>query len=294
MKYILGPIKLSFLVLGPVCMFLGLAVAVWTNGSVNAWYTVLAFVGGICAHISVNALNEYSDIKSGLDLRTTRTPFSGGSGALAEDPTKAPYALWTGLISAMITAAIGIFFAAVYGWIILLIGIVGLFVIFIYTNYLNKNPFLCLVSPGFGFGTLMVLGTFYVLTGTITWTAVLASFIPFWLVNDLLLLNQFPDAEADKTVGRRHLPIVYGKKVSAIVFSIFYALAFIFIVMGVILHLTPAWTMLALAALILAIPTAKNVLANAENLPALLPSLAKNVMINLITPVLMGIGFLIK
>lgn len=293
MKYILGPMKLSFLVLGPVCMFLGLSAAIWINSSVNAWYAFLAFIGGICAHISVNALNEYSDIKSGLDLRTTRTPFSGGSGVLAEDPSKAPYALWTGLVSAFITAAIGIFFTSVYGWIILLIGIIGLVVIFIYTNWLNKNPYLCLISPGFGFGTLMVLGTFFVLTGTLNRAAVLASFVPFFLVNNLLLLNQFPDAEADKTVGRRHLPIIFGKKISAVVFAIFYALVYLTIILGVVFHLTPVWTLLALATLLLAIPTAKNALQNAENLPDLLPSLGQNVLINLITPVLMGIGFLL-
>ena len=33
-------------------------------------------------HVAVNALNEASDMTTGIDLRTTRTPFSGGSGTL--------------------------------------------------------------------------------------------------------------------------------------------------------------------------------------------------------------------
>jgi len=36
--------------------------------------------------------------------------------------------------------------------------------------------------------------------------------VPGLLVSDLLLLNQFPDVEADRTVGRKHLPILLGRK----------------------------------------------------------------------------------
>ncbi len=42
---------------------------------------MLALLGAFLAHISVNTLNEYFDFKSGLDLETIKTPFSGGSGA---------------------------------------------------------------------------------------------------------------------------------------------------------------------------------------------------------------------
>jgi len=38
------------------------------------------------------------------------------------------------------------------------------------------------------------------------------SLIPFLLVSDLLLLNRYPDVEADKEVGRNHLPITIGIK----------------------------------------------------------------------------------
>ena len=51
------------------------------------------------AHTSVNALNEYQDFKSGLDLITVKTPFSGGTKSLPENPQKAHLALITGLVS---------------------------------------------------------------------------------------------------------------------------------------------------------------------------------------------------
>ncbi len=293
MKYVIGTMRPNFLLLAVACVFLAMAAAIWTHGEINAWHVVLAFIGGLAAHASVNAINEYQDVKSGLDYRTNRTPFSGGSGTLIQDESKAPIVLWTTIVTALIAVAIGVYFAIVVGWMIVLIGVAGLLVIFTYTRWLNRQPLLCLLSPGFGFGTLMVLGAYYVLTGTITWTAVVASFVPFFLVSNLLLLNQFPDIEADKTVSRKHYPILIGKKASAVIYICFLAATYLTIVLGVLFSLTPAWTLLGLLTLISAIPTSRAVLKNAEDIPALIPSLIQNVLLNLVTPVLMGIGFLI-
>jgi len=293
MKYVISTMRPRFLILALACVFLGTAAAIWTVGAVNPWHVVLAFIGGLAAHGCVNAINDYTDIRSGLDFRTNRTPFSGGSGTFVAQPGKIHLALWTTIVTAVITAAIGIYFAVTVGWPILLIGVIDLLVIFTYTKWLNRQAFLCLVSPGFGFGTLMVLGTFFVLTGRITWAAVIASFIPFFLVSNLLLLNQFPDVEADMTVSRKHYPILIGRQTSAIIYVCFLAATYIVIILGVILKLTPAWTLLGLLSAIIAFPTARNVLRNAEDLPALLPSLVQNVLLNLVTPVLMGVGFLI-
>jgi len=98
-KILLGPMRIPFLILTPSCVLLGLGSAVWTCGNVNIFYLFLVFIGALSAHISVNALNEYFDFKSGLDFKTKRTPFSGGSGALPERPEKA----YTGLITGLTT-----------------------------------------------------------------------------------------------------------------------------------------------------------------------------------------------
>ena len=293
MKHIFNTIRPSFLILAIACVFLGTTAAIWTAGSVNAWHVVLAFIGGLASHACVNALNEYTDNKSGLDSRTSRTPFSGGSGTFLASPDQVYIALWVTIITALIVTAIGVYFTFVIGWQIALIGGIGLLIIFTYTRWLNQQPFFCLIAPGLGFGTLMVLGTFFVLTSKVTWAAVIISFIPFFLVSNLLLLNQFPDVEADKSVGRRHYPILIGRKASARIYSAFLIATYIFIILGVILRVTPVWTLLGLLSIIIAIPNIKAVLKNAEDVAHLLPSLGQNVLLNLLTPVLVGIGFLI-
>ena len=227
-KVLLGPARAPFLTLPPVIVLLGLGTALWeTGGHVNWGYFLLALIGALAAHISVNALNEYVDFKTGLDELTQRTPFSGGSGTLQAQPHLAKQALYLGLVSALVVILIGVFFWLKWGWGILPLGILGLVVIVAYTPWLTHSPLACLIAPGLGFGLLMVMGTHYVLTGHYSATAFWASLIPFFLVSDLLLLNQFPDVEADKQVGRRHYPMVIGREKSAQLYGLQLLLAYL-------------------------------------------------------------------
>lgn len=293
LKTLLGPMRMPFLLLALACVFLGFGGAMWQAGSVNFLYSLLALVGGVAAHISVNALNEYFDFTSGLDLRTTRTPFSGGSGTLPANPEASRQALITGLVTAGITAAIGIYFITVWGLGILPLGLLGLVIIFTYTTWLNRLPLLCLVAPGLGFGTLMVMGTVFVLDGRYSWTAFFASLVPFFLVSNLLLLNQFPDVEADRSIGRRHYPILLGRRKSALIYGAFLAATYLSIIVGVVLGYLPIWTLLGLGTLVLALPAARSAYRNADDIGQLIPAMGQNVLINLLTPALMGIGFLL-
>jgi 1,4-dihydroxy-2-naphthoate octaprenyltransferase len=294
MKYVIGVMRPRFLLLAVACVFLGLSAAVWEGYRIGFWHAFLCFAGGVLAHGSVNAFNEYEDIKSGLDFRTTRTPFSGGSGTLVPVPYKLPVALWTGIVTAAVCIAIGIYFFAVYGWPILAIGILGLFIIVIYTPWLNKIPLLCLIAPGLGFGTLMVNGTYFALTGAFSWTALLVSFVPFFLVCNLLLLNQFPDVDADRTVGRKHLPVLIGRKASAQIFALFIAATYLTIILGILIKLIPLWSLAGLASIVFAVPAACAALRDPDNLAKLGPAMGQNVLLNLTTPVLVGIGLLIR
>ena len=163
------------------------------------------------SHISVNTFNEYFDFQSGLDLKTEKTPFSGGSGALPDNPEMANVVLTVSLVSLLLTIFIGIYLIMQRGTLILPIGFVGVVLIMTYTQWLNRFPFLCLIAPGLGFGVLMVVGTHVILTGEHSPLSWLVSLIPFFLINNLLLLNQYPDIKADASVGRNTFPIEIGR-----------------------------------------------------------------------------------
>ena len=293
MQSILGPMRPPFLILTPACVVLGTGAAFWSTHQFNLGYFLIVLIGAVCAHISVNALNEYFDFRSGLDMRTARTPFSGGSGTLPAQPSAANSALVTGLVTLGITALVGVFFLVVRGWWILPLGLLGLVVIYTYTVWLLRNPLASLVAPGLGFGILMVMGTYFALTGAYSWTAFVASLTPFFLVSNLLLLNQFPDVEADTAVHRRHFPILIGRRKSSLIYIGFLAGAYLAIVVGVLLGVLPVWALLGLLTLVLAIPAGRTAYQSADDIPHLIPAMGQNVMINILTPLLEGIGLVI-
>lgn len=285
--------RLPFVILTPACVLLGLGTAVWSSNAINSFHFILALLGAVSAHISVNAFNEYFDFRSGLDAMTRKTPFSGGSGALQERPELARWALGVALSAFLITSIIGIYFLIVRGISLLPLGIAGLIVIAAYTTHLVRNPILCLIAPGLGFGTFMVMGTHFVLTGEYSLTAFIASLVPFFLVSNLLLLNQFPDVEADRSVGRKHFPVVIGRRASSIIYGIFILMPFVAITLSVNFSCLPHATLMGLLALIVAIPAAIGAYRHADETGKLIPYMGLNVLTNLLTPVLVSIGLLV-
>ncbi len=293
LKYILGIIRLPFLVLAPACVLVGIGTAHWQTGLINWLHTVLVLLGGVSAHICVNAFNEYFDFKSGLDRTTQPTPFSGGSGTLPSHPELESLALLVSILSLTITSFIGVYFIWVQGWQLLPVGILGVVLLVTYTIWWVKNPVLSLIAPGLGFGVLMVMGTHFALTGGYGWTPFIASLVPTFLVSDLLLLNQFPDVEADQAVGRKHYPILIGRKASSVVYGSFLLLANLAVIIGVLLGQLPVTTLISLVTAIFAWRTYREVSKNADDIPALIPSLGMNVLINISMPVLLAVGLFI-
>jgi 1,4-dihydroxy-2-naphthoate octaprenyltransferase len=293
MKFLLGPMRLPFLLLTPACVVVGIGTAYWQTGRFNWLPILLVLIGALSAHISVNVFNEYFDFKSRLDARTQRTPFSGGSGTLQARPELEKATLALASLSFMITAAVGLFFVWLRGWQLLPLGIIGLLLLVTYTTWLTPNPILCLIAPGLGFGVLMVMGTHFALTGTYTWTAFVASLVPTFLVSNLLLLNQFPDVEADRSIGRKHFPIVIGNKASSTLYGVLLLLTYLSVILGIIFGLLPVWSALSLLTAFLAWRAYHGARQYSENIPALIPSMGINVILDLVTPVLLAIGLFI-
>jgi len=292
-KILLGPMRAPFLILTPACVAVGVGTAYWQTRTLNGWYVLLVLIGAVSAHICVNAFNEYFDFRSGLDAKTQRTPFSGGSGTLQAHPELERTALLLSLVTLGITALVGAFFVWLRGWLLLPLGLFGLLLLVSYTIWWTSNPFLCLIAPGLGFGVLMVMGTHFALTGTYTWTSFIASLVPTFLVSNLLLLNQYPDVEPDREIGRKHYPITAGLQRSTLIYGSQLLLTYLSIVVGVILGLLPVFSLLALLTAILAWRVYNGVRQNAENIPGLIPFMGQNVIITISTPVLLAVGLFI-
>lgn len=295
---VLKTMRPSFLVLTLACVFLGFCTSYATGASIDGMLFILVFISAMSAHISVNMLNEYHDFTSGLDFKTQKTPFSGGSGALPNNPNIATIVLLFGLLALFITIAIGIYFiinmGSAIGTTILPIGVVGLVIIVTYTQWLNRMPFLCLLAPGLGFGLLMVVGTHIVLTLEYSPQVWLVSLIPFFLINNLLLLNQYPDMQADASVGRKTFPLAFGLERSNRVYALFMVTAYSLILLYVVVGILPAMSIIGLIPLPLSVFALVGAIKHKANIGDFPQHLAANVAATIITPFLLGISMLIS
>jgi 1,4-dihydroxy-2-naphthoate octaprenyltransferase len=111
-------------------------------------------------------------------------------------------------------------------------------------------------------------------------------------VSNLLLINQFPDVEADADVGRRHFPIAIGRSKSAWIFVVLHLSTFLVIILGVTFADFPLLTLLGLLGIFLAIPVMRGAVRFSEDIENLIPILGQNVQLTLLIPVLYGVGFL--
>ncbi|MFC2033739.1 prenyltransferase [Chloroflexota bacterium] len=280
----------QFLTLSVVLMFLGTIIA-WYDGFFHFRHALLAGLGLLLAHISANTLNDYFDYKSKIDLATQRTPFSGGSGFLPEGLLSSRQVLWLGTITFVLAMVIGIYFIAVKGLLLLPLLIVAAICVLLYTPFILKTP-----SPewaaGLGMGFLPIVGLYFAQSGAYTWHAVIAAVPSGILVYNLLLLNEFPDVEADKVGKRKTLPIISGKAVASKVFIATTALVYLWIIGWVIAGIMPVFSLIALLTLPFAFKAVKGAL-NYDDMRRLVPGMASNVMVVLITQLLMGIGYIL-
>jgi 1,4-dihydroxy-2-naphthoate octaprenyltransferase len=291
MLQVIGTFRLPFLILTPACLLLALAIAIHSSLQVAGSHFALVLCGALAAHISVNALNEYFDFRSGLDACTERTPFSGGSGTLVSKPDLAPLTLRIGIVTLLIVIACGAYFIQLHGPTLLLpIGGVGVLLITLYTTWIVRQPLLCLIAAGSGFGLVMIVGSVVALTGQLPPATMWAAIAIFFAINNLLLLNQLPDIDADRNTGRRTLPIVVGTRGSALVYALFSALAAATIGGGIWLQQLPLLCALAFIPLMATISITLGVIKHGQNIPMLTPYLAANVAVSVTLPLTLAAG----
>jgi 1,4-dihydroxy-2-naphthoate octaprenyltransferase len=280
----------QFLLLSVVLAFLGTCIA-WHDGAFHLGYALLAFVGLLLTHISVNTLNDYFDYKSGIDLGVKRTPFSGGSGILPAGTLKPRQILWLGIGSLLLAIPIGVFFVIETGWQLIPLLVAGALCILLYTPVILKI-YWPEWAPGLGLGALPVMGAYFVQTGKYTWPLVIASIPSFILVHNLLFLNEFPDVEADRKGGRRTTPIVIGVERSRRIYAALTITVYLWVIGSVVVRLMPVYCLGAFLTLPFAMKAIRGSMEHSD-ISKLVPALANNVVVVLVTQFLLGVGYIL-
>ncbi|TVR74379.1 MAG: prenyltransferase [Marinilabiliales bacterium] len=300
----MAQIRANFLVLAVLLVGIGLAIT-WkflpsVGGEFNFLHAGMITVGVVLAHISVNLFNEYSDYKTGIDFNTVRSPFSGGSGMLTSGRIKPGSVLIAAISSLAVASVIGIYFALVAHWSIMVIAVFGGLTIVLYTPLLARMMLGELLS-GLTLGSFVVIGTYIAMTATpgmplsqvISSELILISIPPGILTSLLLLINEFPDLEADRKGGRRHLVIRFGKQGAAYIYAAGVLIAFGIIIALPMLGMASRWIYLALIPLPLALNASFIAIRHNDDSKKIVTAMGNNVMTVLGTDLLIALAILI-
>ena len=300
----MAQIRVNFLLLAVFLVGIGLAIAYKHLGVIGVEFdflhAALIMAGVILAHISVNLFNEYSDYCTRIDFHTVRSPFSGGTGMMVSGNTGPRAVMITAVITLAVSFVIGCYFAAVSHWSILLISLTGALTIVLYTPFFQRIM-LGEFFSGLTLGSFVVIGTYIAMTATpdmelgkiLTYEVLLISIPPGILTSLLLLINEFPDTEADRQGGRRHLVIRFGKQRAAYIYAFGLFLTFLIIVALPFFQVASKWIFLALIPLPLAFNTGLTAIRHYEDRNRIVKAMGKNVFIVLGTDLLMALGIVI-
>jgi len=283
--------RFQFLPLTIILVSLGTAIGAY-GGHFHLGYFLLAMLGSLLVHITVNVINDYHDYVDGIDLNTQRTPFSGGSGVLPLNLLKPRQAFWFGTICLLIAMAIGFYFVMVKGWFLFPLLLLAGFCAYFYNVYLSKWH-MGEIFAGIGFGPLLVLGSYYVQTGRYSWETLVASLAPGILTANLLFLNEFPDWQADRMGGRRHFVISLGKKDASYLFVALLTASYLCIIAGVLTKMMPVVALIGLGTIGFGWKAAKGAMKYYDNTEKLVPVLGANVITILGTQALLAVGYVI-
>jgi len=286
-KAFVGVARGPFLIL-PITLVAAGSSAAAFDGAFSWTRTIAAFIGLLSLHISANVFNEVSDMRTGIDEKTIRTPFSGGSGTLPAGGMSINAAKAFAVVTGLIGLAVGIWFYTLIGWPLLPFMVLGAVFVVGYTDLLTKFG-IGEIAAGLGLGGLPVAGVALVQGGGIGPAAIAAAVPATFMTFNLLLLNEFPDEKADREGGRRHLVIQLGRPRAAIVYAIAGLLTPASIVLSVVLNSLPLFALVALLPSILLVkPLQWAFKSPNEDVP--IPALGANVAWNLLTNLLLAVG----
>jgi 1,4-dihydroxy-2-naphthoate octaprenyltransferase len=145
------------------------------------------------------------------------------------------------------------------------------------------------VFAGLGLGFLPVVGTALVQRGVIGPAAWAAGIPAFFMTFNLLLLNEFPDEQADRAGGRRNLVLLLGRPSAAIVYALAAIATPVAIVGAVFTRAFPTPALIGVLPFWFVVPAVTWAFTRA-NEPVPIPAMAGNVIWMLATNVAVAAG----
>lgn len=198
-------------------ILLGGAIGFSVMHTLNVFLFLLTLIGGIMIQAGTNMINDWKDADTDNENVEGIRPFTGGSRVIQLGLISHADMGFFGMILCLLSAIIGLYLIAVSGWGLVPLIFYGLIAGLFYTSEKGRFSFINL-APGLAefliattFGVLMTVGAFYVQTGYFSLQAFLLSLPVAIFISNVLLINQFQDAESDAKSGKNTLVVRIGK-----------------------------------------------------------------------------------
>lgn len=284
-----------------VPIMVGGAVAYSATETFNIVLFLLTLIGGLLIQVGSNMINDWKDAERDNENAEGIRPFTGGSRMIQLGLISRGDMGFAGLVLSFVALLIGIFLIIVSGWGLVPLVLYGIIAGLFYTNESGKFSFINL-APGIAeiliattFGVMMTMGAFYVQTSYFSIESFLISLPVALFISNVLLINQFQDANSDIKANKNTLVVRLGKRKAKNVLIGNFILAYAIIALLPVLGFAPATFYVAFLSMPFAIQAIRYAQNHYDGTPGdLVPSNAHTAITHLFTGLLFVFAFLLE
>lgn len=207
----------------------------------------LALLGVLFLQISANLLNEYYDFVKGSDKQKTH-----GLGMIIARGLLPPrQVLLGGIVTLAAGSLIGLYFVAVAGPLVLLIGVGGVLAVVLYTAGPYPLAYIGLgeITVFIFMGPLIVIGTYFVQAQAISTASIWAGMPIALLVANILHANNQRDLVADAAEGKHTLATIFGRQFARNEYTLLNLGAYVVVVVLIVVRIAPLTTLISILTL---------------------------------------------
>lgn len=242
--------RAPFFVATFIPLFIGWSMAIKVLGAARPGRFLLVLFGSLIVHLITNLANDYFDHLVGTDAGKS----IGGSRVIQEGKIS-PQTMLRVIITLYIIAFI-IAFIIIFGLRLYLLAVPIFFAAF--SSYFYVAPPVRYGYHGLGelfvgmnMGPIMVVGTYWVVTGAPALSPLLVSIPVGLMVASILYYQSLPDMTTDKASGKITLAVRLGRRGSFWGLIIFFVLIYASIIALVLMGVISPFALLSLATIVI-------------------------------------------
>ena len=170
----------------------------------------MVMLASVMVHAASNLVNDYFDWRNGAD----KPAALGRGGAIQRGIIKPRGIFWFGIVLFVVATALGLVIVWMVGWQVLLFALPSLAAAYFYTGGPKPLGYVALgeATVFIFMGPMIVLGSYFVQTEQITWTAFLISVPVGLMVTAILQANNIRDIADDLEANKRTVATFIGRR----------------------------------------------------------------------------------